>query len=127
MKVTFIIPAAGLGTRMAAVHGAPKSKSKQFDCRETRISGQPGQSRAMRAGERNSGCAAKNETADFQKLIESEGFKKPVRVVEGGEHHREFWPMRRPPSRRRTTTLCWCTMRCGPSSIRTLFSASSRR
>ena len=30
MKVIVIIPAAGLGTRMSAARGAPKSKSKQF-------------------------------------------------------------------------------------------------
>ena len=30
MKVIVVIPAAGLGTRMAAAHGAHRSKSKQF-------------------------------------------------------------------------------------------------
>ena len=30
MKVVVIIPAAGLGTRMSAAPGGPKSKSKQF-------------------------------------------------------------------------------------------------
>ena len=32
----------------------------------------------------------KNETADFLKQVEQEGFKKPMRVVEGGEH-RQNW------------------------------------
>jgi len=88
MKVIVIIPAAGLGTRMAAVHGAPKSKSKQF----FELQGTPILVHTLR---KFAQCPAvseivvalrKNETADFQKLIESEGFKKPVRVVEGGEH-----------------------------------------
>src|ERR1035441_3479371 len=31
----------------------------------------------------------KNETAGFLKQVEQEGFQKPVRVVEGGEHRQD--------------------------------------
>jgi 2-C-methyl-D-erythritol 4-phosphate cytidylyltransferase len=88
MKVIVIIPAAGLGTRMAAVHGAPKSKSKQF----FELQGTPILVHTLR---KFAQCAPvgeivvalrKNEAAEFEKLVGSEGFKKPVRVVEGGEH-----------------------------------------
>ena len=88
MKVIVIIPAAGLGTRMSAVTGGPKSKTKQF----LELQGTPILVHTLR---KFADCDAvdeivvalrKNETATFQKQIEREGFKKPLRVVEGGEH-----------------------------------------
>ncbi|MDR3748600.1 MAG: 2-C-methyl-D-erythritol 4-phosphate cytidylyltransferase [Acidobacteriota bacterium] len=88
MKVIVVIPAAGLGTRMAAAHGASKSKSKQF----FELQGTPILVHTLR---KFAQCAPvseivvalrKNETAGFQKLIAGAGFKKPIRVVEGGEH-----------------------------------------
>jgi 2-C-methyl-D-erythritol 4-phosphate cytidylyltransferase len=88
MKVIVVIPAAGLGTRMSAARGAPKNKSKQF----FELQGTPILVRTLRKFAR---CEAvseimvalrKNETADFQKQIEEEDFKKPIRTVEGGEH-----------------------------------------
>ncbi len=88
MKVIVIIPAAGLGTRMAAVSGGPRSKSKQF----FELQGTPILVHTLR---KFAQCEAvseivvalrKNETATFQKQIEKENFKKPLRVVEGGEH-----------------------------------------
>ncbi len=88
MKVVVIIPAAGLGTRMSAVSGAPKSKSKQF----FELQGTPILVHTLR---KFAACDAvseivvalrKNEAAGFQKQIEQEKFGKPLRVVEGGEH-----------------------------------------
>src|SRR5271167_4997103 len=88
MKVIVVIPAAGLGTRMSAAHGAPKSKSKQF----FELQGTPILIHTLRKFEQ---CDAineivvalrKNEADGFLKLIEAEGFKKPLRIVEGGEH-----------------------------------------
>jgi 2-C-methyl-D-erythritol 4-phosphate cytidylyltransferase len=87
MKVIVIIPAAGLGTRMSSA-GAPKSKSKQF----FELDGTPILIHTLR---KFAHCAAvgeivvalrKNETASFLRQIERENLKKPIRVVEGGEH-----------------------------------------
>lgn len=88
MKVVVIIPAAGLGTRMAAVSGGPKSKTKQF----FELQGTPILVHTLR---KFADCKAvsdiivalrKNETAGFQKQIENEKFKGRLRIVEGGEH-----------------------------------------
>ena len=88
MRVIVVIPAAGLGTRMSAARGAPKSKSKQF----FELQGTPILVHTLR---KFAQCEAvseivvalrKNETADFLKQIEEERFKKPIRTVEGGEH-----------------------------------------
>src|SRR5215472_15443591 len=88
MKVVVIIPAAGLGTRMAAVSGGPKSKTKQF----FELQGTPILVHTLR---KFAQCKAvseiivalrKNETAGFQKQIEKEKFKNRLRIVEGGEH-----------------------------------------
>ena len=88
MKVVVIIPAAGLGTRMAAVSGGPKSKTKQF----FELQGTPILVHTLR---KFADCKAvsdiivalrKNETAGFQKHIENENFKGRLRIVEGGEH-----------------------------------------
>ncbi len=88
MKVIVIIPAAGLGTRMSAARGGPKSKSKQF----FELQGTPILVHTLR---KFAQCDAiseiivalrKSETATFQKQIEKENFRKPLRVVEGGEH-----------------------------------------
>jgi 2-C-methyl-D-erythritol 4-phosphate cytidylyltransferase len=88
MKVIVIIPAAGLGTRMSAAHGGPKDKSKQF----FELQGTPILIHTLR---KFAQCDAINEiivalrqseTPTFQKQIERENFRKPLRVVEGGEH-----------------------------------------
>jgi len=88
MKVVVVIPAAGLGTRMSAAPGGPKSKSKQF----FELQGTPILVHTLR---KFAQCDAvgeivvalrKNETATFQKQIEGDNFKKPLRIVEGGEH-----------------------------------------
>ncbi len=88
MKVMVIIPAAGLGTRMSAAHGAPKSKSKQF----FELQGTPILLHTLRKFAQCEAVAEivvalrKNESAGFQQQIEAGSFKKPVRIVEGGEH-----------------------------------------
>ena len=88
MKVVVVIPAAGLGTRMSSAPGGPKSKSKQF----FELQGTPILVHTLRKFAK---CEAvgeivvalrKNETPPFQKQIEGEKFKKPLRIVEGGEH-----------------------------------------
>ncbi len=88
MKVIVIIPAAGLGTRMSAASGGPKSKSKQF----FELQGTPILIHTLR---KFAQCSAvgeivvalrKSEAASFQKQIEKENFRKPLRIVEGGEH-----------------------------------------
>jgi len=88
MKVVVIIPAAGLGTRMAAVSGGPRSKSKQF----FELQGTPILVHTLRKFAQCSAVSEivvalrKNETTSFHKQIEEENFSKPLRVVEGGEH-----------------------------------------
>jgi len=88
MKVIVVIPAAGLGTRMSAARGAPKSTSKQF----FELQGTPILVHTLRKFVQ---CAEvseivvalrKSEAAGFQKQIEKEGFNKSIRIVEGGEH-----------------------------------------
>jgi 2-C-methyl-D-erythritol 4-phosphate cytidylyltransferase len=91
MKVVVIIPAAGLGTRMSSASGGPKSTSKQF----FELQGTPILIHTLR---KFAECDAvseivvalrKNEAATFQKQIEKEKFKKPLRIVEGGEHRQD--------------------------------------
>jgi 2-C-methyl-D-erythritol 4-phosphate cytidylyltransferase len=88
MKVIAVIPAAGLGTRMAAARGGLKSTSKQF----FELQGTPILLHTLR---KFAQCAEvteivialrKNEAASFQERIKAEGFNKPIRIVEGGEH-----------------------------------------
>ena len=88
MKVFVIIPAAGLGTRMAAISGADKGKSKQF----LELQGTPILFHTLRKFAGHGGidqivvALRKNETAGFLQQAEQEKFAKPLRVVEGGEH-----------------------------------------
>jgi 2-C-methyl-D-erythritol 4-phosphate cytidylyltransferase len=88
MKVIAVIPAAGLGTRMAAAPGGPKSTSKQF----FELQGTPILVHTLR---KFAQCAEvsevvvalrKNEAAGFQERIKAEGFNQLIRIVEGGEH-----------------------------------------
>jgi 2-C-methyl-D-erythritol 4-phosphate cytidylyltransferase len=88
MKVIVIIPAAGLGTRMASSHAGDKSKSKQF----FELQGTPILIHTLRKFAANRQVSEivvalrKNETAGFLKRVEQEKFATPLRVVEGGEH-----------------------------------------
>jgi len=88
MKIFVIIPAAGLGTRMSAPPGGDKSKTKQF----FELQGTPILIHTIRKFAKNRQVSEiivalrKNETEGFLRQAESERFKKPLRVVEGGEH-----------------------------------------
>ena len=91
MKVIVIIPAAGLGTRMSAVLGGRTGKTKQF----FELQGTPILIHTLRKFANNGQvdeivvALRKNETAGFLKQVEREGFKKSIRVVEGGEHRQD--------------------------------------
>lgn len=97
MKVVVIIPAAGLGTRMAAATG-PKSKktapSKQF----TELGGTPILIHTLRKFAASPEVSEiyialrKNEISGFRVRLETEGkeiLQKKVQLVEGGEHRQE--------------------------------------
>jgi 2-C-methyl-D-erythritol 4-phosphate cytidylyltransferase len=91
MNVFVIIPAAGLGTRMSA--GAKKGSrpSKQF----TELAGAPILIHTLRkfaaCSQVSEICVAlrKNEMEPFRRQLEHENLKKPVQMVEGGEHRQE--------------------------------------
>ena len=94
MKVIVIIPAAGLGTRMAPVPSGKSSKaapSKQF----TELGGTPILLHTLRKfaamPEVSSICVAlrANEIEGFRKRLEKEAkdlLQKKIQLVEGGEH-----------------------------------------
>ncbi|HZR30148.1 MAG TPA: 2-C-methyl-D-erythritol 4-phosphate cytidylyltransferase [Terriglobales bacterium] len=91
MKVFVIIPAAGLGTRMSA--GAKKGtrSSKQF----TELGGAPILIHTLRKFAASNQVSEiwvalrKNEMEGFRKQLEREALKRPVQMVEGGEHRQE--------------------------------------
>jgi 2-C-methyl-D-erythritol 4-phosphate cytidylyltransferase len=91
MKIIVVIPAAGLGTRMAAAHGGPRDKSKQF----FELQGTPILIHTLRKFAQCEPVSEivialrKSETAAFQKQVEKEKLGKPLRVVEGGEHRQD--------------------------------------
>ncbi|MBZ5720567.1 MAG: 2-C-methyl-D-erythritol 4-phosphate cytidylyltransferase [Acidobacteriia bacterium] len=97
MKVVVIIPAAGLGTRMAPMPSAKSKKaapSKQF----TELRGTPILVHTLRkfaaSPEVSEICIAlrKNEIGSFRARLEKEGndiLKKKVQLVEGGEHRQQ--------------------------------------
>jgi 2-C-methyl-D-erythritol 4-phosphate cytidylyltransferase len=87
MKVVVIIPAAGLGTRMAAPGAGP---AKQF----TEIDGVPILIHTLRrftaihqVSEILIAMRAGGES--FAARMKGEGFHKPIRIVEGGEHRQQ--------------------------------------
>ncbi|HWR17186.1 MAG TPA: 2-C-methyl-D-erythritol 4-phosphate cytidylyltransferase [Terriglobales bacterium] len=90
MKVIVIIPAAGLGTRMAGP-AIGKAPAKQF----TEINGIPVLIHTLRkfaAAPQVSEiiiALRKSEAEHFSPRLEQERFRKPVRIVEGGEHRQE--------------------------------------
>jgi 2-C-methyl-D-erythritol 4-phosphate cytidylyltransferase len=95
MKVVVIIPAAGLGTRMAAAP-APKDKkpatSKQF----AELAGTPILLRTLRKFAASPQVAEiyialrANEMDGFRKRLEQEkDVKKKIQIVEGGEHRQQ--------------------------------------
>jgi len=86
MKIIVIIPAAGLGTRMSAVSAGVKAK--QF----FELHGTPILFHTIRKFADHDRideivvALRKNERAGFLEQAKREEFKKPIRVVEGGEH-----------------------------------------
>jgi 2-C-methyl-D-erythritol 4-phosphate cytidylyltransferase len=88
MRVFVVIPAAGLGTRMSSPAGGLKSKSKQF----FELQGTPILIHTLRKFDECPRVSEivvalrANETADFESMTAREQFRKPIRVVEGGDH-----------------------------------------
>lgn len=95
MKVSVIIPAAGLGTRMSAVSRAKSKKpSKQF----AELKGIPMLIRTLRVFAAHPRIdeivivLREDEIQGFQSRLEKEGrdiLKKSIRLVAGGEHRQE--------------------------------------
>lgn len=95
MKVVVIIPAAGLGTRMASPGGAKaKKQSKQF----TELGGTPILIHTLRKFAAHPRVAEifvalrKDEIAGFRERLHSEAkdiLQKTVELVEGGEHRQQ--------------------------------------
>ena len=93
MKVIVIIPAAGLGTRMGSVSATAQGKapSKQF----LTIAGAPILVHTLRKFEDSPQVdeiymAMRPQEGDgFLSDLTKHGFKKPIRVVEGGEHRQQ--------------------------------------
>jgi 2-C-methyl-D-erythritol 4-phosphate cytidylyltransferase len=89
MKVFVIIPAAGLGTRMAPA--GKKTAAKQF----LEINGTPILFHTLRVFARNRQIAQivvalrKNEMDRFRRDLEKENMAAKVETVEGGEHRQE--------------------------------------
>jgi len=95
MKVFVIIPAAGLGTRMAPAASKTKSKKTAVSKQFTEIGGAPILVHTLR---RFAGSYAvtdiyvamrKSEMDGFKKQIKEEKLAKPVQLVEGGESRQE--------------------------------------
>jgi len=90
MKVIVIIPAAGLGTRIAGA-ATGKAPAKQF----TEINGIPVLIHTLRKFAAAPGITEivialrKAEAESFAPRLGQEKFSKPVRIVEGGEHRQE--------------------------------------
>jgi len=90
MKVIVIIPAAGLGTRMAPP-GKKAAASKQF----VEINGTPIVTHTLRVFARNSQVSKiivalrKNEIEQFGRQLEKERIAAKVEMVEGGEHRQQ--------------------------------------
>src|SRR5881275_2522524 len=90
MKVVVIIPAAGLGTRMAPIPSGKKAAppSKQF----TELAGTPILIHTLRkfaaSPEVSEICVAlrANEISGFRSRLEKEALQKKIEFVEGGEH-----------------------------------------
>ncbi len=93
MRVIVIIPAAGLGTRMAGVakDASKPALSKQF----TELGGVPiiihtlRKFAALPEVDEIYVALRKSEQEQFRPRLEQEKLAKPVRLVEGGEHRQE--------------------------------------
>lgn len=91
MRVVVIIPAAGLGTRMAVLGGGKPPVSKQF----TELDGTPILLHTLRKFaaapqvEEIYLALRQSEAGSFLARLQTENLGKPVHVVEGGEHRQE--------------------------------------
>ena len=91
MRVIVIIPAAGLGTRMAAPGAKAALTSKQF----AELHGVPiiihtlRKFAAVREIDEIYIAMRKPESESFEKRLQQEHFAKPIRIVEGGEHRQQ--------------------------------------
>jgi len=91
MKVVVIIPAAGLGTRMGAAAAPRPAMAKQF----TAIDGVPILIHTLRRFAHLPQITEiliamrESEAETFAPRLKEEGFRKPVRTVEGGEHRQQ--------------------------------------
>jgi 2-C-methyl-D-erythritol 4-phosphate cytidylyltransferase len=91
MNVIVIIPAAGLGTRMAPASGARPAVSKQF----AEISGVPILVHTLRKFAAHPQVSKiyvavrPAETGALRQRLAQEKLARPVQVVEGGEHRQE--------------------------------------
>jgi 2-C-methyl-D-erythritol 4-phosphate cytidylyltransferase len=90
MKVFVIIPAAGLGTRMAGA-ATGKTPAKQF----TEVNGVPILIHTLRKFAESREVSEiyvalrKSEAESFRPRLQQEYFTKPVHIVDGGEHRQE--------------------------------------
>jgi len=96
MKVFVLIPAAGLGTRMSAAAGKSKASTSAAPVKQfAELGGVPILIRTIRkfaaVGQVSEiHVALRRPGADrFQAGLAREGFRKPVHVVEGGEHRQQ--------------------------------------
>ena len=116
MKVVVIIPAAGLGTRMAPAFDARSKKpvaSKQF----SEIGGTPILIHTLRKFAASPEVAEiyvalrANEIAGFQTRLEADQqlSGKKIELVEGGEHRQQSVAMPSRQLQRRRMTLFSCT------------------
>jgi 2-C-methyl-D-erythritol 4-phosphate cytidylyltransferase len=96
MQVFAILPAAGLGTRMAG------PQPKQF----LELDGVPILIHSLRAF-----AAVARVTAIYVAVRKTEMERVQAQIAEHGFADSP-WPTRWRLCRRETTTLCWCTTRC---------------
>ena len=96
MKVIVIIPAAGLGTRMAPMPGAKAKPGKAAPTKQfTELGGMPilihtlRKFAALPAVSEIWIALRENEIAGFRALLEKNDVKKKVQLVAGGEHRQQ--------------------------------------
>ena len=92
MKVIVIIPAAGLGTRMAGLTAGAKPEPRPTTKQFAEIGGVPVLIHTLRKFDRSPQISEiyvalrGAEATGFRPRLEKEGFEKTIRIVEGGEN-----------------------------------------
>ena len=95
MRTIVIIPAAGLGTRMAGGAPAPKAAAKPPSKQFAELAGMPVIIHTLRRFAEVPEISEiyiamrENDAAQFRPRLEQERFSKPIRIVEGGEHRQD--------------------------------------